>query len=238
MVIRQGSGSCGSLEVALSEPTTGGSLTAATAAPHARVGSGFGAHHSGVKVLHAARQPTITPGSQHVRGCGGSGGGNSDGGYGPAPSPGIPGGGDDETTDINLSLLWDLVQGGLCLRDDPLAAEDGDLEAPEPSAVAAIKRLLERRLQQEGGPARGLSPEDMIALMARAHERQSKKTSKKKTAAAVASGDKDDGCDASSDDEPHLYQDRSDTKSWRRTVERMKENDWVLVKDTDGKHYK
>ncbi|GIL89618.1 hypothetical protein Vretifemale_17341 [Volvox reticuliferus] len=104
--------------------------------------------------------------------------------------------------------------------------------------------------------ARGVSPEDMITMMARAHKRQFKIAGGAAASGTEASSDggdggsgitptggagngDDGGGSTSSDDALHLYQGRDESKSWRRTVDWMKENDWVLVKDgTDGKHYK
>ncbi|GLC51920.1 hypothetical protein PLESTB_000563100 [Pleodorina starrii] len=102
-------------------------------------GGGSSGRHAGrcqggVKVLHRSSngrsQPLCNGGSR-----GGGGGG---------------GGGDDESaTGFSLSLLWDLIQGGLCLRGDPLAAEGGDLRGPEPDVAVAIKRLVRARCPEE-----------------------------------------------------------------------------------------
>ncbi|GIL89616.1 hypothetical protein Vretimale_1827 [Volvox reticuliferus] len=225
---------------------------------HRRGGSGVarnGCHHNGVKVLHAPR-PVIHLKHGHEHSQVSHGGLRSScKGMSGSPNYGSEAG-DDMATDINLTLVCELIQGGLFPRDDPLAEEGGDIEALEPDAVAAIKRLVKSRYSEEGVPARGVSPEDMITMMARAHKRQFKIAGGAAASGTEASSDggdggsgitptggagngDDGGGSTSSDDALHLYQGRDESKSWRRTVDWMKENDWVLVKDgTDGKHYK
>ncbi|GLI70608.1 hypothetical protein VaNZ11_015538 [Volvox africanus] len=214
-----------------------------------------GAQHNGVKVLHAPR-PVIHSKHGHGNYQVSHGGLNSScKDTGGSPNCGCDAG-DEVATGINLTLVWELIQGGLSLRDDPLAEGAGGIEALEPDTVAAIKRLVKSRYLEEVGPARGVSPEDMITMMARAHTRQFQSAGGAAASGTEASSDgggggsaltsiggdgngDDDGDSISSDDEPHLYGGRDESKSWRRTVDWMKENDWVLVKDgTDGKHYK
>ncbi|GIL42370.1 hypothetical protein Vafri_360 [Volvox africanus] len=225
---------------------------------HSQGGGGvarIGAQQNGVKVLHAPR-PVIHLKHGHGNSQVSHGGLNSScKGTGGSPNCGCDAG-NEVARGINLTLVWELIQGGLSLRDDPLAEEGGGIEALEPDAAAAIKRLVKSRCLEEVGPVRGVSQENMIAMMARAHKRQFQSAGGAAASGTEASSDgggggsgitsiggdgngDDDGDSISSDDEMHLYGARDESKSWRRTVDWMKANDWVLVKDgTDGKHYK
>ncbi|KAG2495846.1 hypothetical protein HYH03_006085 [Edaphochlamys debaryana] len=122
---------------------------------HLHVRGRHGAHGgAGIKVLNTAHDVART-GAPHAS----SGAAGGDG--------------------LNLPLLWDLLDGGMSLLADPLA--DDTLSGPSPEAQAAIRRLAAAQIEAaeaaEGGPARGVSQEDMIAMMARAASRQRPKGS-------------------------------------------------------------
>ncbi|PNW78947.1 hypothetical protein CHLRE_09g395473v5 [Chlamydomonas reinhardtii] len=227
-----------------------------------RVGLPVGRHGphgttaTGVKVLHAARP-------------------HAGGGAGQHGHQAAAGGG----ADFNLRLLWELLGSGWCLLEDPLAeggaagaaaagggagaaAAGGGLGAlgaagPDAAANAAIRRLVAAQLaEQDDGPARVISQEDMIAMMTRAHRRQytgagtrRARQRRGRRGGGAAGGSGDGGCGSgsssdsdsesgSSEDEAHYYNSRDDSKSWRRTVDMMERSDWVRVTDTDGKHFK
>ncbi|KXZ47765.1 hypothetical protein GPECTOR_33g647 [Gonium pectorale] len=143
--------------------------------------------------------------------------------------------------DLNLGLLWDLLEGGLSLLPDALAeaAPNGDLERLAPDAQAAIRRLVAEQCAAGEGdkPARGLSQEDMITMMARAHNRQLRINGFTQRSGGSEGDDGDD----SDDDDRHYYgreEGEVVTRTWRHTREWMERNDWVRVTDTDGKHFK